>query len=769
MIWKILKRDLLKSKGTNILIFTLILASMMLFASAATVLFANTNSIERFKVDAHLTDYLIVTLNDEDDKPVEDFLKNSEYVINYDKESLISISQKDIDFPNVEKMIGDLFLSKIPTQYNLVYNMNDERLKVNEGEIYLPSIYEEKCSLKVGQIIKITIDSVEREFELKGFVKDSCFGTQFMGVKRLFISDSDYEDFEQYSNTYFYDMDIVPGVDFDKEFNKQNLRFVSAVDGSTIEMVFFFDLLTALIVSVISILLIIIAIVTIIFTIKFTIKKETTNIGVLKAIGISNPNIRSIYISKYAAITFVSVLLGFFLSVPISKVLLKNISQTAVINVTFYHYLISLVSTFIAGILIMAVAYLSTNKVCKVKPIAAIRGESTEKNSKIRFNVKNNYHSHTLKRAFIDLVQNPVRSILLLIVFIVSLLTIVVPANVISTLGSDSARTMFSLPEFDFTIRQDDFQMKNVAHVEKTIDDFTLNLDDKGIDVYLYAEITATHTIYAYDKKDAILVYCRKLIGQSAEAFEYSTGRAPKYKNEVALGNKTVESLNVKLGDTIHIPDNKKGEDREFVLVGTYDTMMNMGQGLTFSDDYEFIDTICQSKLYGIIKNKKTIEDVKNSLPDELIRSTNDILNEMLGSVRNSFGLIKTGVIFLVSVIVFVVVSLLSRLILDKEYKDYALEKSIGIPSKAIYKYNLYRLLILGIITVIITDLISYGVTKVISDSVFNIMGATAPKYDIDILGSYIIYPLIVCCFIFLGGITTFNSIRKIKAIEVKE
>ncbi|MBP5780754.1 MAG: FtsX-like permease family protein, partial [Clostridia bacterium] len=55
------------------------------------------------------------------------------------------------------------------------------------------------------------------------------------------------------------------------------------------------------------------------FTIGFTIAEEFREIGVMKAVGIGNGSIRSLYIVKYLAIAAVGALIGFFCSMPLSS------------------------------------------------------------------------------------------------------------------------------------------------------------------------------------------------------------------------------------------------------------------------------------------------------------------------------------------------------------------------------------------------------------------------------------------------------------------
>ena len=104
------------------------------------------------------------------------------------------------------------------------------------------------------------------------------------------------------------------------------------MDKADIEFFYIFDMIVVGILLVVSIILILIAFVVLRFTIIFTLSDEFREIGVMKAIGISNHKIRSLYLVKYAAISVIGATIGLLLSVPFGEMLMGVSSQTIIIR-----------------------------------------------------------------------------------------------------------------------------------------------------------------------------------------------------------------------------------------------------------------------------------------------------------------------------------------------------------------------------------------------------------------------------------------------------
>lgn len=80
---------------------------------------------------------------------------------------------------------------------------------------------------------------------------------------------------------------------------------------SLIKMCYVMDMIVAFTMLILSICLIIVSFVVLKFSISFTIFEEFREIGVMKAIGISNFKIRSLYLTKYLMLAVIGAVGGF--------------------------------------------------------------------------------------------------------------------------------------------------------------------------------------------------------------------------------------------------------------------------------------------------------------------------------------------------------------------------------------------------------------------------------------------------------------------------
>ena len=151
-----------------------------------------------------------------------------------------------------------------------------------------------------------------------------------------------------------------------------------------LKSVYFYDMLSAYIMLVISIVLMITAFVVLRFTIGFTLNEEFREIGVMKAVGIDNGSIRSLYIVKYLAISVVGSAMGFLGSIPLSSLMMETVSKNMVLE-SEDSIIFGILSSLAVVIIILLFCYGCTKRIKKLSPIDAVRSGQTGE----RFKKKN--------------------------------------------------------------------------------------------------------------------------------------------------------------------------------------------------------------------------------------------------------------------------------------------------------------------------------------------------------------------------------------------
>ena len=132
------------------------------------------------------------------------------------------------------------------------------------------------------------------------------------------------------------------------------------------------DLIVAFVTLILSVCLMIVSFVVLKFTISFTITEEFREIGVMKAIGIGNLKIRSLYLGKYFLLAVVGSAVGLIASFPFGNMLIKSVSENMVLGNNF-GIVPNIAGSGLVVLTILVFAYISTGKVKKATPIDAIR------------------------------------------------------------------------------------------------------------------------------------------------------------------------------------------------------------------------------------------------------------------------------------------------------------------------------------------------------------------------------------------------------------
>ena len=201
-----------------------------------------------------------------------------------------------------------------------------------------------------------------------------------MGFKRMFISKGDFDKFRQQENltyTKLYSVNCINREDFKSDWMGQKFITISSVEGKgMIRMCYIMDMLIAVILIIVSVCLILLAFLVLRFTIVFTIQEDYKEIGIMKAIGITDMGIKGLYLIKYLAISVIGAFAGFILSFPFGKVILKQAIVNIVVDRAEQNFVVNIVcAAAIVGI-VLAFCYLSTNKLKKISAMEAIRSGS---------------------------------------------------------------------------------------------------------------------------------------------------------------------------------------------------------------------------------------------------------------------------------------------------------------------------------------------------------------------------------------------------------
>lgn len=787
MLLHILKKDLKRKRTMNMILFLFIVLVTVFLASSVNNLITITGAVDFFLETAKTADYLIVVGSEEPKTPIDEFLEKCEYVTEYEVNDAYTLMDENIEIVKCAQDMGKtdyekgntLSLFPVPENFAKVFDESGEELCLRTGELAMPKIQAEKNNLQAGDIIKINCDGREKEFTIRAIVKDAIFGTSHMGYKRLFISKEDYIELVGETSSFhtlLYNVNCSDEKEFLKEYRKNNFEVFSMLDKATVKMCYIFDMLLSGILIVVSICLILISFLILRFTIVFTLQEDYKEIGIMKAIGITDMGIKGIYLIKYLAIALAGSVIGLIFSFPFGRLLISKSIQNIMVSDINGNIGINLLCALGIIAIISLFCFLSTGKVSRFTAVEAIRkGGNGE-----RYRVKNLLKLYKRKKmlpavymACNDVISNTKRYLVLAAVFCIGTLLILLPLKAVHTLQDEGIIRLFGLQSSSVFIETGDLEkflgQKDRSGISAYIERIEEELRQEGLDTDAWVELGYTISCYGNDPSQKFSYYTQQQIGKDEDDYEVIEGKVPVFPNEIMLTEKTAQELGVGIGDAVYLEFST--EVKEFIVTGTYQSMMNMGNGLRVGKGAELPDSYL-SGFFGLQADIKTdlnsselVEKMQHLLPDYTIKSGKEYIREIIGISDQ-----MDDLIWLITVTVLLINILITLLtmksLITRERGEIAMLKSIGFAERTIKGWQCTRILLVLISSILLGTVLSHFLAPVTIGPVFAMMGATSIKLVTNSLEAYVVYPLIL---LLVTGITSYLCAFEIKKVDLKE
>lgn len=762
----------------NSILLIFVILGVMFTASSVNNMVTVAMALDRYFEIANVPDYWYATSYEEEAGRVEEFARDNGYELCVSE--MVQVDPRSI---NVQGERFEYSSSVVLAQIGdtKVFDGNGQEItRVNDGEIYISAeiFHSVQNDFHIGGKIEITSEGKTKEFTLKGFTKDALFGSSMMGMTRFLVSDNDRHFFESETCTKFYSLLVYTSDDaFTEKFEALNVKTMMSVDRAGMKMMYIMDMLIAAIVLIVSICLILISMVILQFTISFTVSEEFREIGVMKAIGISNRKIRGLYILKYFAISVVGAILGLTLSFPFGNLLIQSVSNNIIIsgqNKTFLNVICAVGTAAV----VVWFCYLCTHKIKKFSPIAAIRngemGERYQRKGLLRLG-----KSHLTPAAFLavnDVLSSVRRYLSMILIFTLGLLLVIIPVNSINTLQSDKLLPLFNMADCDLVISQELLFSANGTNeemIDKKQEEVKETLLSHGIRADVFQEIMFRFYILHGDKKMSSLAFKGK--GEvRADEYTYLEGTPPENDGEVAITYLVADKIGAQIGDKVKI--DMGGEVREYRVTAINQSMNNFGEGIRFYEgddvDYNYAAGSFGIQIrYRDNPDGETLRERKKLLKrvfDETdVYEAGEYISYMIGDVAGQLEGVKSLILGIILCINILVAVLMVKSFITKEKGEIAMLKALGFGNACLVAWQSMRIGMVLLISIVIGTLISTPLSKLTIEPIFHMMGAYSIEFDVVPLEVYVVYPLAVLAATVLAAVTgAALPLRKISAAE---
>ena len=757
MLLKSLGKDLKRKKTMNIILLLFIILATMFVASGVNNVVTVMSGTDYYFDLAGIGDYVVITMGDNAIGALDSILEDEPAVENYRLENVIYAAEKNFTAQGEKvKTKNSVIIQSIGgSQIKFFDTDNREVTDVLKGHAYVSGNFMEENHLECGDTIRIQHEGVDMTLVLDGKVKDALLGSDMMGNTRFILSDADMQMLEademlslHYAGQICYIDTDNPSALASALADASNIAFDSG--RSTIKMCYVMDMIVAFMTLVLSVCLIVVSFVVLRFTISFTIVEEYREIGVMKAIGIPNIQIRSLYIGKYLTLAVVGACIGFFISIPFGAMLLKSVSENMVLG-NSHGYWINLMGALLVVLVIVLFAYLCTGKVKKASPVDAIRSGQTGERYKKKsiYRIGKSHFSPSLYMAVNDIVSSPRRFLTIILSFSICTLLVLMIVNTTQTMKSPNlVRTFGTASDVYVTDVQEVMEYMNghtKEEMEERLDELAEMLGKNGMPSEVCIGIQ-----YKYKLTFEGEVYnltCQQGLHTRSTDYEYYEGEVPQNGNEIAITPQISELTGAKIGDYVTI--DYGDQTRECMVIAYFQTMNQLGEIVRLHEDAPTDFThIASAFSYQInFADQPDEEELEDRIERIKVLFDTDKVFDQTAYCVDCIGVVDTMeavqwlLLAITIVVVMLVTVLMERSFIADEKAQIAMLKAIGFRDGTVVLWQVCRFGLAALIAVILAAALSIPMTKLCITPIFGMMGASRIKYNIDVLQIFVLYP----------------------------
>ena len=771
-VWTILLSNLRKKKGSfiSICIFVFIIA-----AALSTILNTSKCAEARFKEaninsdSPELINMMPRNLYDED---MNKKISNAKEVKKI--ESLDTLVYRGVKIGNTEDDKTKLLSVYEPQKHSFELENGNKMNEIKKGEIYLPFYFKDKCGCKIGTVINFPAGGKNYSFKVADFFEDPFYGSYMVGTKRILLNKEDFDTLRNTKGSEFKDQ-IVVGTFFKDQYkgrkldesiynlNKEVKIAKYGTDYDTISIFKDYILSFANIISSILIgfcvLLFIIVIIILAHSIISNIDMEYVSIGVLKAMGFSNLQLRLSLMFEYALAALISSLLGIVVSAfvlePVGNLIMTdtNLLWKGSVDIRLA---LEIAVVIVAVVCIFTL--ISTRRISKITPVRAIAlGHAPVYfSSRLNFSLdKFEKLPLSIKLSLKQIITHVKQYFSLLIVTTLLVSFMVSISSIKNAFNEENTAKMFDNFPQDINIvykdNKDEDEVKEIFKYINSEGNIVLNYRENG--VYRIAD----------DNNILVNVISRgDVIGETIE------GRNPKYDNEVLITKTSGRILQKGIGDNIIVEDFEKHK-REYIIVGLNQCLYDNGKNITMLQSGMLkLDSSFENNSINItIKNK----DKLSSIVSELKKKHNKksiVITDAVAAERKSMKPLNdavslgTGGIYIVSAIVCgIICLLLCTKTLQREEMDIGILKAEGFTDTQLKFQFVLRFVLISIIGSVLGLLFNMLTNNTLMSLLLANVGIN--KYRALYSADVIMLPIVsVCVFICLFSYLVSVKIKRI-------
>ena len=766
MITKIIVKDIKRSKLITIALLLFVAAAAALVSSAAMTTVNLLGAIDSLMTGAKSPHFMQMHSGELNSSRLKKFADGNELVDQWQVLDFLNIDNEQISFSGktLADNVQDNGVSIQSKKFDYLLDLDGNIIHAEEGEIYLPISYRKNGA--VGE--EMTICGIP--FVIAGYLRDSQMNSTFASSKRFLVSDQDYAKLEPFgSKEYLIEFrlkDQAKTGELEAAYTQAGLE----ANGPAVTYPLF-RMMNALsdgvmiaILLLISLLMIAIAFLCIRFTLLAKIGDDYREIGIMKAIGLKEKDIKKLYLGKYITVAGAGGLLGLLIMQLFQKKLLYNIRLTMGTGGNrWLSYGLGIIGVLCIFLLVLLYVKGILKRFKKISAASAIRygyGTETSGNTGFLKLSKSTWLNTNVLLGLKDVFTRWRLYLTMVIILTLASFIIIVPQNLYSTLSDRSFMTYMGVGECDMR-----FDLQQLEQMEDKADIILTALkQDPDVEK---AAIYVTHTYRTVNADGKVENIKVELGDYGLFPIRYQAGKAPKQENELALSSINAKELNKKVGDTITISSQE--ETLTMTVCGIYSDITNGGKtaktALTSSSGVAMWYVINVDFVNGTSVQAK-VNSYSSLFPGVKVSSVQDYIVQTLGGSIRSLQYASRVAMAVSVLIAILVTALFLKMLISRDSYSIAVMKGLGFTESDITKQYVTRAMTVLVIGLLLGAVLSNTLGEVLAGSVLSMLGAGRLDFIINPLKAYLLCPVILLCSVLVATFFSTSSAGRINIIH---
>jgi putative ABC transport system permease protein len=770
MLLQIVKKDFQRNKIITIVLFIFMMLSALLAACASQVIMELYGSLSHLLDKSKAPHFVQMHAGPIDHAAIQKFAATNPLVKNQQTVEMLRIDGSKIVLGNSNKSeensVMDIGFVKQNPSFDLLLNLENQVIKVSEGEIAVPIYYMKQNDLNIGDQVTLSNGQLDQKFIVTDFVRDIQMNPAIVSSKRFVVNDTDYNVLKKNHGEVEYLIEFqITDLSRLSEFRNAYQSSDMPGKGPMIDYPLFKTLnaltdgIIAVVIILVSILLMIIAVLCLRFTMIATLEEDYREIGVMKAIGISQRDIRRIYLAKYMVMAASASLLGYLLSLGVVRLFTANI--TLYLGTAPKTILQPIVPVLAVGLIFWIIVFFCSvilRRFNRITVVEALRSGTVGelKGNKSRIVLSKRRHINV--NVFLGLKDVYGRFTmfgLLFFVFVICLFIILVPVNILNTLQSPRFISYMGVGQSDMRI---DLQQSD--QIDKRFNELITTLN-KDSDIAKFSPLITSR--FKVLGSDGVWENINVETGDfSIFPLTYVNGGTPENREEIALSDLNAKEWNKRVGDSVLLEVD--GTSKKLKVSGIYQDITNGGRTAKARLPYDPKSVLWYIVALDVNPNvsvqEKMDQYAKLFYPAK-VTHLESYLSQTLGNTIRQLKLV-TGLSIAISISISVLITaLFLKMLLAKDVSQIAILRSIGFTLEDIRKQYQVRLLLVSGLGIILGTFAANTIGQKFTQLLGSFMGASKIQFVVNPVVAYLVLPLFFMLIVALTTVVSTISMKK--------